>query len=63
MTVVRWILKRSASSLVEAAGRSLLEQLVNLWGSEAGLFSHDRATLCGAGTALSIIFRGRNAVT
>lgn len=45
------------------AGCSLLEELVNLWGSQAGLVPHRPATLRGAGVALSIIFRGCNAVT
>ena len=46
------------------AGVSLLEEFVDLWGSEAGLFLMRRsATLRGLGTALSIIWRGCNALT
>ena len=46
------------------AGRSLLEEFVDLRRSEAGLLlTHRSATLRGTGTALSTIWEGRNAVT
>lgn len=46
------------------AGRSMLDEIVNLRGSEAGLLlTHSSATLRSAGAALSSIRRGRNAVT
>ena len=44
------------------AGLSLLDELVNLWGSQSVLFLQGPATLRGAGVALSIVVRGRNAV-
>ena len=46
------------------AGRSLLEEFVDLRGSEADLLlTHRSATFRGAGAALSIIWGSHNAVT